>query len=83
MQYQITRTIEELLPSYTDFLSQLVKINSEYGFEKEAQQLVRQKIETIGLQPSIFYSRNDVESVNLVSSISGINKYNKKAHPGF
>jgi len=79
VQYQIARTIEKLLPSYTDFLSQLVKIKSEYGFEKEAQQLVRQKMETIGLQPSMFYSRDDVEAVNLVATISGTNKYYKKS----
>ena len=78
-EYQIKRTLEELLPRYTQFLSQLVKINSVYGCEGEAQKLVKRKMAAIGLAPEILYSRNDEESINLVASIKGTNSYDKKS----
>lgn len=41
--------------------------------------MVRQKMETIGLHPSMFYSRDDAEAVNLVASISGTNRHDRKS----
>lgn len=66
-----------LLPEYTDFLSRLVQINSCYGKERAAQLLVKAKMEEIGLEPHVFHSRNDEESVNLAAKIigSGQNRY--------
>lgn len=70
---KITSEIEKLLPIYTDFLSRLVRINSVYGKEKEAQLLIKSKMETLGLNVQTFFSRDDAESINLVSTIRGEN----------
>lgn len=70
---KIILEIERLLPTYTDFLSKLVRIESIYGKEKEAQLLVKTKMEELGLNVQTFFSRDDDESMNLVAKIRGTN----------
>jgi acetylornithine deacetylase len=76
---KVTSEIETLLPIYADFLSKLVRIDSVYGKEKEAQILIKSKMETLGLSVQTFFSRNDVESINLVSRIRGASSRNYKS----
>ena len=69
---RLEQEIKRLIPEYTAFLSNLVRIESVYGREKIAQLLVKSKMEEIGLDVKTFYSRNDdEESINLVSVIEG------------
>lgn len=68
---QIFDEIEKLLPKYREFLSNLVKLNSLYGQEREAQLLVKSKMKELGLCVQSFQSRADDESINLVAHISG------------
>lgn len=67
----IDREIEKLFPSYTEFLSELVRTDSSYGKEKNAQLLVKSRLESMGLNVKTFYSRQDDESLNLVSVFRG------------
>ncbi len=72
----INNQINKLLPNYREFLSDLVKTNSSYGREKEAQLIVKSKMEELGLGVQAFMSRQDQESINLISKIIGLD--NKK-----
>jgi acetylornithine deacetylase len=76
---QIIIEIERLLSLYIDFLSKLVRIESVYGKEREAQLLVKSKMEELGLNHKIFYSRQDNESMNLVSVIRGTDSITSKS----
>lgn len=62
------------MPEYIQFLSQLVRIDSVYGKEREVQLLVRSKMEGVGLEVKTYYSREDHESVNLVAVIPGVDR---------
>lgn len=66
--------VERLLPEYVQFLSKLVRIDSVYGKEGEVQLLVRSRMEEIGIEVKTYYSREDQESVNLVSVIPGVDR---------
>jgi len=63
--------LSKLLPEYVDFLAQLVRIESVYGKERTAQEFVKKKMEAAGLGVECFFSRQDQESMNLVSRIPG------------
>ncbi len=76
---KITSEIENLLPRYQDFLSRLVRVNSTYGKEREAQLLVKSAMESLGLNVKTFFSRYDDESINLVSIIRGENSNTYKS----
>ena len=68
---RISQEIEKLLPYYTEVLKKLVKYNSVYGQEKEAQLYIKSEMQKLGLEPEVVYSRDDLESINLVSVIRG------------
>lgn len=76
---KIKSEIENLSPVYGDFLSRLVRIDSVYGKEKEAQLLIRSRMEALDLNVQTFFSRDDAESMNLVSTIRGGNSRNYKS----
>jgi acetylornithine deacetylase len=67
----INNEINKLLPAYREFLSNLVKINSSYGQEKEAQLIVKSRMEELGLNVQTVMSRQDQNSINLISIIHG------------
>jgi acetylornithine deacetylase len=71
--------IARLLPEYTAFLSKLVRINSSYCAEKEAQLFVKSKMESFGLQVRTFLSRSSGESMNLAAKIRGTDSKNSKS----
>ena len=55
----INNEINKLLPAYREFLSNLVRINSSYGQEKEAQLIVKSRMEELGLHVQTVMSRQD------------------------
>lgn len=67
----IQEEIDRLLPTYKNFLIELVKLNSSYGIEKAAQTLVKNKMEELGLDVKAYHSRADEESINLVTVLKG------------
>lgn len=71
---RIRDEIRRLLPEYTQFLSQLVKIPSPFGNEGAAQAFVASRMRRIGLEVKEYLSREDSESVNLVAAIKGKSK---------
>jgi acetylornithine deacetylase len=75
----INKEINMLLPAYTEFLSNLVKINSPYGQEREAQLIVKSRMEELGLNVETFMSRQDQDSINLISIVNGADNENYKS----
>ena len=71
MNNKIKNEIEKLTPYYTSFLQKLVQINSVYKNEKEAQLKIKEEMKKLELEPNTIYSRDDLESINLVSTIKG------------
>lgn len=63
--------LQELAPTYTQFLAALVGANSVYGREAAAQQLVQSKMEELGLTVTRVYSRKDGQAVNLAGRLKG------------
>lgn len=74
LESEITKEINKLLPHYIKILQNLIQYNSVYGNEKDIQLFIKKKMEELGLEPKIYYSRNDKESINLVAVKNGIKK---------
>ena len=75
----IHNEINKLFPAYREFLSNLVKINSSYGREKEAQLVVKSRMEELGLHVQTVMSREDRDSINLISIVRGADNKNYKS----
>ena len=75
----IHNEINKLFPAYREFLSNLVKINSSYGQEKKAQLVVKSRMEELGLHVQTVMSREDRDSINLISIVKGADNKNYKS----
>ena len=72
-EQEVRGVIESLVPEYTQFLRDLIRLNSVYGSESAAQELVCRKLEALGLKVETICSRSDAESANLVARVPGKN----------
>ncbi len=75
----IDEKIKELQPIYLDFLSQLIKIPSEFGNERKAQVFVKQKMKKLKLDVNEYLSRKDRESISLSATKLGSDSKNYRS----
>ena len=68
---EIVAAILAMQPRYQEFLGNLVSLYSPYGAEGKAQLFVKTYMETLGLPVEAFLSRDDSDSLNLVSVVRG------------
>ncbi len=71
---QIIEEINKLLPKYIDLLSELIKYQSIQYNEANIQFFIKSFLEkTLKQNAEIYYSREDLQSINLVSVLKGNN----------
>lgn len=71
LREQIAAELQALLPSYTEFLRELVRMPSQRGSEARCQALVAERMATLGGRVAKIPSRADPNSTNLATRLEG------------